>query len=76
MSDDTEIKDSNYWLENAIFEKLIKSYDYSDFKNIQLIGTGSSGKVFQANWKYSNQFVALKSFNEGQVTLKEFVKEV
>ena len=71
-------KDSNYyndWLNNSI-EQHIKYYEYSDFRNIQQIGSGSYGKVVRGNWKNTNRFFALKSFNNDKQTLKEVVKEV
>ena len=79
MSKNTKIKDLNYyinWLNNAITEEHIKYYEYSDFKNIQQIGRGAYGTVDRVNWKNSNRFLALKSFNNDEQTLKEVVKEV
>ena len=78
MSNDTEIEESKsyiVWLETSISEGHIKYYEYSDFKNIQPIGSGSFGSVVRATWKNTNTF-ALKSFNNDKQTLKEIVKEV
>ena len=77
MSKNPEKKDLNYyidWLNNPIVKQNIKTYEYSDFKNIQQIGKGSYGNVERVNWK--NHFFALKSFNHDEQTLKEVVKEV
>ncbi|POG67806.1 hypothetical protein GLOIN_2v272849 [Rhizophagus irregularis DAOM 181602=DAOM 197198] len=42
-------------------------------KNIQRIGTGGFGKVYRANWKNSDQYLALKSFfNLDDVTAKKY----
>ena len=74
------IKDSNVvdinWLENFITKECIKCYEYSDFKNVQPIGKGSFGNVMRANWKITNHFFALKSFNNDEITLTEVVNEV
>jgi len=79
MSDDTDIKDLNFyidWLEKSIADKCFNYYEYSDFKNIKPIGKGSFGNVVRANWKNIDCFFALKSFNNDKVTLKEVVNEV
>ncbi|EXX68456.1 uncharacterized protein OCT59_028595 [Rhizophagus irregularis] len=80
MSKDTK-KDLNYyinWLERSIDDENIKLYEYSDFKNIQPIGSGSYGIVYRVNWKSSNRFFALKSFinNNDKQTLREVIKEL
>jgi hypothetical protein len=72
-----EKNDLNYyidWLDNS--EEYIKHYKYSDFNNIYHIGKGSYGNVDRANWKNFGRFFAIKSFNNGEQTLKEVVKEV
>ena len=80
MSNETDLKKSNVyvvWLEKSIKEGYIIYFEYSDFKNIQLIGRGSFGKVFRANWKDTNTTLALKSFDDDcDSTLKEVVNEV
>ncbi|CAB4388502.1 unnamed protein product [Rhizophagus irregularis] len=44
--------------------------------NVQKIGTGGFGKVYRANWKNSEQYLALKSFfNVDDVIAKEIVHE-
>ena len=65
------------WIEKAIKKKNIKRYDYSDFHNIQKVGTGTLGEVYRANWKNSYQCVALKSFFKfDDTTIKEIAQEV
>jgi serine/threonine protein kinase len=65
------------WIEEAISKKHIKYYKYESFKNIKEIGSGAFGKVFRANWKSFDNYLALKSFfNLNSVTLKEIVNEV
>ena len=78
MSKNTKIADNYYrdWLNGTIYEEHIKSYNYSDFKNIQQIGKGSFGSVNRANYRNEDRFFALKSFNDDNQTLKEVVKEV
>ncbi|RIA78906.1 kinase-like domain-containing protein [Glomus cerebriforme] len=79
MSTDTRIKDSNYyfdWLEKSISEKRLKYHDYSEFKNLQLIGNSSFGNIVRANWKNDNDFVTLKSFNNDTKILKNVVEEL
>ena len=67
----------NKWIEEAISKKHIKHYDYRYFNNIQEIGMGGFGKVYRANWKDSEQYLALKSFlNFDNITVKELVHEV
>ncbi|RIA88911.1 hypothetical protein C1645_825584 [Glomus cerebriforme] len=76
MSENVKIKDLNYWLENSIAEEHIKYYEYSNFTNIQQIGRGSYGNVVRVNWKNSDRFFALKSFNNDEQTIKVVVKEL
>jgi hypothetical protein len=79
MSNDSDIKDSNYytdWLEKSITNEHINYYEYSDFKNIQNIGNGAFGSIARANWKNTNTIFALKSFNNQKSTLQEVVNEV
>ena len=77
MSNEIDLKQSKVyidWLEKSIKEDTIY-YEYSDFKILQQIGSGSFGSVVRANWK-NNQLYALKSFNNNKSTLKEVVNEV
>ena len=64
------------WIEEAISKKYIKHYDYGHFNNIQKIGIGGFGKVYRANWKDSEQCLALKSFLNDEITVKELAHEV
>ena len=65
------------WLEEAIAKEYLKYYDYKNFSNIQEIGSGGFGKVYRANWKNFENYIALKSFfNLNNVTVKEIVREV
>ncbi|GES73290.1 kinase-like domain-containing protein [Rhizophagus clarus] len=50
------------WIEEAIANHYFKFYDFKNFKNIKKVGSGGFGKVFRANWKNSEQILALKSF--------------
>ena len=60
------------WLE----DEGINNYDYSKFKNIKIIGHGAFGKVYQATWESSDTVVALKSFENNNLIMKEIVNEV
>ena len=64
------------WIEEAVSKKHIKYYKYKDFRNIEKIGNGNFGKIYRANWKNSEQYFALKSFNLDSTNIKEFVHEV
>ncbi len=65
------------WIEEAIDKKHIKYYEYENFKNIKEVGSGAFGKVFRANWKNFEHYLALKSFfNLNSITVKEIVNEV
>ena len=78
MSDN--IENSNEWInwiEEAISKKHIKYYEYEHFSNIQEVGSGAFGKVYRANWKHFENYLALKSFfNFSNVIIKEIVHEV
>ncbi|RGB36753.1 kinase-like domain-containing protein [Rhizophagus diaphanus] len=65
------------WIEEAIVKEYFKCYEYKHFSNIQEVGSGAFGKVYRANWKNSEQYIALKSFfNLNNVTIKEIVHEL
>ena len=83
MSNNTEIEvtdNSNEWInwiEEAIAKNYFKHYEYKYLSNIQEIGSGGFGKVYRANWKNSNQYLALKTFFKlDNATIKEIVDEV
>ena len=72
MPEDTKIEDLNYysdWLKRSIDDEYIKSYKYSNFKNIKKIGKGSFGNVVRANYT-RNEVVALKSYILTEFRLK------
>ncbi|PKY31827.1 hypothetical protein RhiirB3_449636 [Rhizophagus irregularis] len=49
----------------------------SIINNVQKIGTGGFVKVYRANWRNSDQYLALKSFfNVDDVIAKEIVHEI
>ena len=64
------------WIEEAISKKHIEHYDYKHFSNIQLICIGGLGKVYRAKWKDSEQYLALKSFTNDEIIVKELIREV
>ena len=69
------------WIEEAITKNYLKYYDYKHFSNFQEIGSGGFGKIYRANWKNFEQYLALKSFyinniNNVKATVKEIVHEV
>jgi hypothetical protein len=77
MSNFTDIKDAINRLETSITNGYKNYYEYSEFKNIQLLGSGAYGSVIRANWKNTDTFLAVKSFNNQESTLyKEVVSEV
>ncbi|GBB92301.1 hypothetical protein RclHR1_00020004 [Rhizophagus clarus] len=79
MSQRTNSKDSTLdidWLERSIIDEHINYYEYSNFRNIQQIGSGSYGNVKRANWKNTDHFFALKSFSIDKQTLDEIIKEL
>ncbi|CAG8554711.1 819_t:CDS:2 [Rhizophagus irregularis] len=56
-------------------EDNVKHYEYSEFKDVRLIGTGAFGNVFCGHLE--NKTYALKSFNnDDEQTLKSIVKEL
>src|SRR5436190_3058674 len=65
------------WIEEAIAKDYFKYYEYKSFSNIQKIGSGGFGNVYRANWKNSDQYLALKFFSKpDNATVKEIVHEV
>ncbi|GBC04648.1 hypothetical protein RclHR1_00580013 [Rhizophagus clarus] len=73
-----KLESNNYinWIENSISDEYLNYYEYSDLENIQSVGGGNFGKVFRANWKNTDTVLALKSFNNNKLTLKEIVNEI
>jgi hypothetical protein len=77
MQDSENTNEWINWIEEAVSKEYYKFYERNHFSNIQKIGTGRFGKVYRANWKNSEQYLALKSFfNLNHVTAKEVVHEV
>lgn len=80
MSDDFKRKDANHyvnWLEKSITNEYLNYYEYPEFKNLIIIGSGAFGSVARANWKNAENFFALKTFKNNDITmLKEIVNEV
>ncbi|GBC06381.1 hypothetical protein RclHR1_00680025 [Rhizophagus clarus] len=83
MSNNIEIqttKNPNEWvslIEDAISKKNLECYEYKHFHNIEKIGNGTSGKVYRANKKNSEQCFALRSFfNLDNATVKEIIHEL
>ncbi|GBC08000.1 hypothetical protein RclHR1_07850002 [Rhizophagus clarus] len=79
MTEKTILKDSIHyieWLEKLIVDEHINYYEFSEFKDIQPIGSGSFGIVNRANWKNVDHFFALKPFSNDKQTLEEIMKEV
>ncbi|RIA90182.1 kinase-like domain-containing protein [Glomus cerebriforme] len=66
------------WLDDAISNSHIKYYEFNHFSNIKKIGAGHFGEVFCANYKDSDQQLALKSFlNLDDATIyKEIIHEL
>lgn len=70
VTEDSNEINEIYWLElNGM-----KKYNYSDFKDIQLIGRGSFGSVVRA--RRNDSVFALKSFSNDKTTLFKVVREV
>jgi hypothetical protein len=77
MQDAEDTNEWINWIEEAISKKHIKYYEYEHFINIKEIGSGGFGKVFRANWKNFEHYLALKSFfSLNNATVKEIVCEV
>ncbi|GBB87033.1 hypothetical protein RclHR1_01350008 [Rhizophagus clarus] len=84
MSKETKVanhsKETNIyieWLEKSIADEYINYYEYSEFKNFKLIGSGSYGSVSRVNWKStSDSFFALKTFDNDKIMIKEVVNEI
>ncbi|RGB33722.1 kinase-like domain-containing protein, partial [Rhizophagus diaphanus] len=81
MSNNTKLANNSIywdeWIEEAIYKKLIKYYEFDQFNNIQEIGSGGLGKVYRANWKNSHKRYAIKSFfNINDAIGREIVNEI
>ncbi|CAB4396027.1 unnamed protein product [Rhizophagus irregularis] len=77
MSSKAKTENQINQIEEAISKRHIKYYEYKYFNNTEEIGIGGFGKVFRANWKNSEQYLALKSFfNLDIATIKELSHEL
>ncbi|GBB91177.1 hypothetical protein RclHR1_18310005 [Rhizophagus clarus] len=66
-------RNSDEWIEEIITKNNIKYYEYNNFYNIEKI---DDENVYRANFKNSDQYFTLKSFNLDNDTLKEIVHEL
>ncbi len=65
ISNETDLEESNCidWLEKSIADEYFNYYEYSDFKNIFLIGKDAFGIVSRANWKDADAIFALQQIS-------------
>ncbi|RIB28975.1 kinase-like domain-containing protein [Gigaspora rosea] len=63
-------------IQKCLVEGQVKFYEYTRFKDIELIGEGGYGKVYRAIFKDNEITVALKSFKGNHVSIKEIVNEL
>ncbi|CAG8466654.1 16311_t:CDS:2, partial [Dentiscutata erythropus] len=63
-------------VQKCLIEGHIKLYEYTRFKDVELIGEGGYGKVYRATFKDNEVTVALKSFKSNNMTIKEIVSEL
>ncbi|CAG8488993.1 8432_t:CDS:2, partial [Scutellospora calospora] len=63
-------------IQKCINEEHIKFYEYTRFKDVNLIGEGGYGKVYRATLKNNEITVALKSFKSNNVAINEVVNEL
>ncbi|CAG8632088.1 17351_t:CDS:2 [Gigaspora margarita] len=63
-------------IQKCLVEGQVKFYEYTRFKDIELIGEGGYGKVYRATFKDNEITVALKSFKGNHVSIKEIVNEL
>ncbi|CAG8563306.1 7374_t:CDS:2 [Acaulospora morrowiae] len=67
------------WLEDAIKDGNINSFDYSQFSILKEIGRGGFGVVKSAQSEILERKVALKSLNTDDISktfMKEFIREI
>ncbi|CAG8843128.1 15446_t:CDS:2, partial [Gigaspora margarita] len=63
-------------IQKCLVEGQIKFYEYTRFKDIEMIGEGGYGKVCRATFKDNEITIALKSFKGNHVSIKEIVNEL
>lgn len=74
---DNEINDYTDWFESSIINnENIRYFEYSNFENVRSLGRGTFGSVVRVNLKNTNEFYALKSFNNEEAALLKIVREV
>ncbi|CAB4385380.1 unnamed protein product [Rhizophagus irregularis] len=64
------------WFKDGVTGGYINYYDYTEFKNTKIIGCGAFSNVRQATWGDSNTIVALKSFSNNSLIMKEIINEI
>ncbi|PKY43032.1 hypothetical protein RhiirA4_456959 [Rhizophagus irregularis] len=64
------------WFKDGVTGGYINYYNYTEFNNIKAIGYGAFSNVRQATWKNSNTVVALKSFSNNGLIMKEIINEI
>nr|CAG8494912.1 11930_t:CDS:2 [Entrophospora candida] len=65
------------WLKEAVKDGFIIKYEFSEFSEIEVVGTGATGLVHRAFLRKLQNNVALKSFDFSEkFTNKEFVNEL
>ncbi|CAG8586899.1 21914_t:CDS:2, partial [Cetraspora pellucida] len=63
-------------IQKLLDEERIKFYNYSNFKDVKLVGCGGFGNVYRAVLENNELIVALKSFKSNNMTIKEIVNEL
>ncbi|CAG8670889.1 41047_t:CDS:2 [Gigaspora margarita] len=65
------------WLNSAVSEKLINSFDYKEFKYNEKINESRTSSIFRSEWTNCGLTVALKSlkFDTEGMDMNTFVKE-
>ncbi|POG68110.1 kinase-like domain-containing protein [Rhizophagus irregularis DAOM 181602=DAOM 197198] len=77
MSDNTTIQDientnkSNTWIEEVIDKEYLNYYEYNQFSNIQKIGAGDFGKVYQNH--HINYILVMEYADSG--SLRNYLKD-
>lgn len=62
------------WITNAINNRFIQLYDYSEFRNVTNFEEGGFGRIKCADWPCSYRKVAIKELKYYEVL--KFVEEV
>jgi hypothetical protein len=75
-SDTADTNEYIQWIEDSIAKGYVNCHDYDEFQDIQRIGFGGFSVVYQATWECRYTVVALKSFKNNIIIMKEMVNEV